>query len=261
MPMPPFKPLQTLLVLALVAVSGMARAEPLFARLYQQQYGYTPSCNACHRDGGGSELNPYGDDFKAAGSGLAAFAPIAAKDSDGDGLGNATEAKARANPGDRRSTPAKPGDWLDTANLIPREVQRVFPGVTSYKPMDTLLTPAEIERAAALGVALDENDENTIYVAVAEGRAVGTAIIVPVTRGEAQFFVLLATDRQLKVTHAQPVHAGKVAGADDPAPYAQVIGLDVEALPKGKLDGEVDEAVLAGLKKAGTLLLVRLKKA
>src|SRR5689334_25062769 len=94
------------------AIAGMtllaalpAHAEPGFARLYKQQYGYMPSCYACHKDGGGTPVNPFGQQFKDAGKSLAAFAKIAAADADGDGASNEAEAKAKANPGRKDSTP------------------------------------------------------------------------------------------------------------------------------------------------------------
>lgn len=238
-----------------------AHAEPRYARMFKQHSGYMPSCNACHLDGGGTALNLYGEAFKAAGPGAGAFAAIADSDSDLDGFANAQEIAAKANPGSAKSTPKKPGDWLSTANLIPREVQKLFPGVTTYKPLDTILTETEIQRAKAHGVALGPDDETTIYIPVADGKPAGTAIIVPAQFGDRQFFLLLATDRKLTVTHALPIHASKIDGAQDASLYQSAIALPVEQLPQGGQDGSLENAVRRGLKKAGTLLLVRLKKA
>ncbi len=249
-----------LLLLGSLTLSLNVGAEPRFARLYKQHYGYPPSCHACHKDGGGTPLNAYGEDWRDAGSNVGAFAKIGEQDSDGDGASNATEAKAKANPGQVRSTPQSPGDWLDTANLIPREVQRLFPGVTAYKPLDTILTDKELARAEKMGVSLGPQDETTIYVPVRDGKAAGTAIIVPAQFKGEQFFVLLATNRQLEVSHAVAMHAGKVDGADDPALYAGAIGRTVEQLPGGGQDSLAD-AVAAALKRAAVLLHVRLKPA
>ncbi|MGH8540682.1 MAG: hypothetical protein ACRETW_09270, partial [Stenotrophobium sp.] len=135
------------LFLATLLASSAAQAEPAFARMYRQTYGYPPSCNACHKDGGGTPLNPFGKQFKEAGESLAAFDKIAKLDADGDGYSNEDEARAKSNPGDPHSTPKDKGDWLDTASLIPREVQAQFPGIRAYLPMDALLTDAEIARA------------------------------------------------------------------------------------------------------------------
>src|SRR5258706_3776374 len=113
--------------MTLMLGTSAAFAEPGFARLYKQQYGYPPSCNACHKDGGGTPLNPFGQQFKDNGMNAGAFAAIAKLDADGDGFANDDEAHARANPGFANSTPSNNGDWLRTASLIPRQVQAAFP--------------------------------------------------------------------------------------------------------------------------------------
>ena len=56
---------------SLFAISGLlistqVFAEHGFARLYKGQYGFMPSCNACHVDGGGSPMNSYGKAFEQA---------------------------------------------------------------------------------------------------------------------------------------------------------------------------------------------------
>jgi hypothetical protein len=237
-----------------------AAAEPAFARLYQQQFGYPPSCSACHKDGGGTPVNAYGQQFKAAGKSLAAFGKIAAQDADGDGAANEAEAVARANPGGKSSTPASPGAWLDTASLIPREVQAAFPGVRSYLPKDALLTDADLARARALGAELSKADENTIYIPVENRKPAGTALIFPVQHRGKTFFLLLATDRQLNVTLVQPLHASKVPEAGKTAIYASFKGIAVDKLPPAQGDG-LDAAITRAVKKAGTLLYVRLKNA
>lgn len=240
--------------------SSAAYAEPGFARLYQQQYGYAPSCHACHRDGGGTPVNAYGQQFKDAGKSLAAFARIASQDADGDGAANETETRARANPGQKGSTPASPGSWLDTASLIPREVQAAFPGVRSYLPRDVLLTDADIARAKSLGAELSKADENTIYIPVENQKPVGTAIIFPARHQGKDFFLLLATDRQLNVTKVEPLPASKVPEASASKVYASFKGVAVDQLPAGQGD-TLDAAITRAVKKAGTLLYVRLKNA
>ena len=237
-----------------------ASAEPGFARLYKQQYGYPPSCNACHKDGGGTPLNAFGQQFKDAGKSLAAFAKIAAQDADGDGAGNEAEIKAKANPGQKASTPASPGNWLDTASLIPREVQAAFPGVRSYLPRDALLTDADIARAKALGAELSKADENTIYIPVENQKPVGTAIIFPARWKDKDFFLLMATDRQLNVTKVEPLHASKVPEANASKVYAGFKGVAVDKLPAAQGDS-LDASITRAVKKAGTLLYVRLKSA
>ena len=48
-----------LAALTCLFLAPQALAEPGFARLYKQQYGYMPSCNACHKDGGGTPVNGF----------------------------------------------------------------------------------------------------------------------------------------------------------------------------------------------------------
>jgi hypothetical protein len=244
----------------LVLASAPAHAEPAFARLYKQQYGYPPSCNACHKDGGGTPLNGFGQEFKDGGMTLGTFGKIAALDGDGDGAANAEEAAAKANPGSKSSTPANKGDWLDTASLIPKEVQALFPGIRAYLPKDALLTEADIARARTLGAELGKQDENTIYIPLQDQRPAGTAIIFPAEFHKKAFFLILATDRQLKVTAVEPLNTAHVPEAARSTVYAGFKGVSLDQLPAAKGDG-VDAAITAAVKKAGTLMFVRLKSA
>lgn len=237
-----------------------AMAEPAFARLYKQQYGYPPSCNACHKDGGGTPLNGYGQQFKDAGMTLAAFTKIATLDGDGDGASNGDEASAKANPGSKSSTLQAKGDWLDTASLIPREVQALFPGIRAYLPKDALLTEADIARAKTLGAELGKQDENTIYIPLQDQRPAGTALIFPAEFHKKTFFLLLATDRTLKVTSVQPMNTAHVPEAAKSGVYASFKGVSLDQLPAAKGDG-IDAAITGAVKKAGTLMFVRLKNA
>jgi hypothetical protein len=238
--------------------SGIAHAEPAFSRLYKQQYGYTPSCNACHKDGGGTPVNAYGQQFKDAGMTLAAFAKIAGLDADGDGYSNETEARARSNPGNPRSKPGDAGDWLDIASLIPREVQAVFPGVRTWLPRDAILTEREITRAKEMGAVLTAADENTIYIPLVDQRPAGTALIFPAVHQGKVFFLLLATDRNLNVTLVQPLDTRHVPAAERSRVYDAFKGVAVDQLPAAQGEG-LDAAITAAVKKAGTLLYVRLK--
>ncbi len=251
---------RTLFLVGVLAFAGSAQAEPAFARLYKQQFGYPPSCNACHKDGGGTPLNGFGQQFKDAGMNPAAFTKIATMDGDADGFPNADEANAKANPGAKSSTPQNKGDWLDTASLIPREVQALFPDVRAYLPKDALLTEADIARAKTLGAELGKQDENTIYIPLQDQRPAGTALIFPAEYNKKIFFLLLATDRQLKVTTVQPMNTAHVPEAARSAVYASFKGLSLDQLPAAKGEG-IDAAITAAVKKAGTLMFVRLKNA
>lgn len=252
--------MKRLLPLLLLMAWTQAGAEPAFARMYKAEYGYAPSCNACHKDGGGTPLNAYGQEFKDAGMSAGAFAKIAGKDADGDGAANGAEAQARANPGSKGSTPANKGDWLDTASLIPREVQAAFPGVREYLPRDAILTDADIARARTLGATLGKADENTIYVPLQDKRPAGTALIFPAEFKGKLFFLLMVTDRQLKVTQVKPMSSTQVPAAAQSKVYAKFNGIAVDQLPAAT-GGDLDAAITAAVKKAGTLLYVRLKNA
>ena len=246
--------------MTMLFVSAVAQAEPAFSRLYKQQYGYTPSCNACHKDGGGTPNNAYGLQFKDAGESLAAFKQIAALDGDGDGTKNADESAAKSNPGDAKSTPGNKGTWLDTASLIPREVQALFPGVREYLPRDAVLTDADIARAKTLGAVLSKSDENTIYIPLTDKKPAGTALIFPAQYKGKDFFLLLATDRQLNITSVAPLNTAQVPEAKKSGVYAGFKGLALDKLPPASGSG-VDAAIAEAVKKAGTLIYVRLKNA
>jgi hypothetical protein len=237
-----------------------AAAEPTFARLYQQQYGYRPACHACHKDGGGTPLNPYGEQFKAAGKNLAAFDKIAGDDADHDGGANGAEAAAKANPGNKSSTLASKGNWLETAGLIPREVQDAFPGIRTYLPKDALLTGADIARAKALGAELSKADENTIYIPVQDQKPAGTALIFAAQHQGKTFFLLLTTDRALTVSAVTPLNTAKVPAARKSPVYATFKGVPVDKLPAPQGD-TLEAAITRAVKNAGTLLYVRLKNA
>lgn len=237
-----------------------AAAMPAYARLFKQEYGYMPSCNACHSDGGGSSLNSYGKAFKQAGKNAAAFTKIGTLDSDGDGYANALEATAKANPGSKLSTPAKPGDWLDMASLIPREVKALFPAVRTWLPKDALLTAADIATAEKMGVKLSKADENTIYIPLENQRPIGTALIFPATYQGKTFFLLMATDRQLNVSSVQVLHADAVPAAKASLIYATFKGNAVNKLPAVK-GQTLDSAIATAVQQAGALLFIRLKGA
>lgn len=237
-----------------------ASAMPTLARAYKAEFGYMPNCNACHSDGGGSVLNNYGKAFKAAGKNPAAFARISGQDSDADGFSNAAETAAKANPGSKLSTPAKPGEWLDMASLIPREVRVRFPKVRSWLPKDALLTPADIAAAKALGAMLKASDENTIYIPLENQRPVGTALIFPANFQGKTFFLLMATDRQLKISSVSVLHADAVPAAKGSKVYPSFVGQSLQTLPAANAS-TLDGAIAVAVKQASALLYVRLKGA
>jgi len=250
------------LTAAVLTLQSAAQAAPAYARLYKQQYGYMPSCNACHTEGGGSPLGPFGKAFKVSGKNLAAFALIAAADSDGDGIANAIEAQGKSNPDDKASTPKQPGMWLDTEGLIPKEIRAIFPGVLDWVPQDATLSPADLATAKTMGATLTAADENTIYIPVQNKRPAGTALIFPVFFQGKAFYLLMTTDasREFKITKLQVINAKDVPAAKASGLYAQLVGASSAgvAVPKGDT---VDSAIAQAVKNAGTLLVLRLKGA
>lgn len=243
-----------------VMLPMLTHAMPSLARAYKTEYSYMPSCAACHSNGGGSELNVYGKSFKLAGKNLAAFGKISAQDSDGDGIANGAEATAKSNPADKNSTPGKPGNWLDIASLIPREVRAKFPSVSTWLPKDALLTSADIAAAKALGATLKASDENTIYIPLTNQRPVGTALIFPVNYEGKSFFLLMTTNRTLAISSVSVLHANAVPSAKSSKIFSSFEGHTVHTVPltsANKLDAAISQAV----KQASALLYVRLKGA
>lgn len=237
-------------------VSAQLMAEPGFARQYKSQFGYMPACNACHVDGGGSPLNAYGKAFEQAGQNAAAFALIAAKDSDADGFSNADEGAAKSHPGDAASTPDKPGNWLNVENLIPKPIQAAFAEVKTYKPLDALFTDSDIERAAGMGVSLSKTDETVIYLPVVDGKPVGMAVILPAVVGDKNVFVLVTTTRKLAVDQVLPLQA-------DDLDFGDVNRFTGQFAPKVEAQAGADnpaDALAYAVKKAGAMIYVRLKR-
>lgn len=255
------KPIRLMSLALVVTLSpALALAMPSYARTYKAEFGYMPSCNACHSDGGGSSLNVYGKAFKAAGKNAAAFAKVGGLDSDADGFSNLAEATAKANPGSKTSTPSKPGDWLDMASLIPREVRARFPNVLTWLPKDALLTPADIAAAKSLGATLKASDENTIYIPLENQRPAGTALIFPASFQGKTFFLLMTTDRQLKITSVSVLHADAMPAAKSSKIYSSFAGRSVQTLPPAS-SSTLDGAISVAVKQASALLYVRLKGA
>ncbi len=85
----------------------------------------TQTCVVCHARGGTRSLNAYGVDFQAAGANAAALANIAARDSDGDGVGNEAELGTGHFPGDATDVP-RPAEVAARAagRRIPRDLAR-----------------------------------------------------------------------------------------------------------------------------------------
>jgi hypothetical protein len=251
---------QLSLVLILILDAAYSYAMPAFARQYKQHYGYTPSCHACHKEGGGTPLNHYGQAYDDKGRNKAALNLIAQLDSDNDGVANGIEASKKSNPGDPNSTPSKLGNWLDLSSLIPKEVQALFPKATAWKPLDATLTAKDIDRAKGMGVELSADDENTIYIPVANRRPIGTALIFPVTHQNETFFLLMATDRQLNISQVKPLTSQQLPFELSDDLFKGFSGKALQSIPHNESKG-LASAINKAVKQAGTLVYIRLKGA
>jgi len=135
---------------------------PAKRRLFELKYGYKTVCNQCHVDGGGSENNDYGIDFHRKGQNLVAFSKIEALDSDGDAFSNLAEIKAKSNPGDPKSTPKKPGSYMqaEVETFIPKkDLQKLFPNASRFKAVEGIIPQekkTELEKKAGLLLSEDE---------------------------------------------------------------------------------------------------------
>ena len=254
------KIIQVSLVFVLTMNAVSAFAMPSFARQYKHQYGYIPSCHACHQEGGGTPLNLYGEAFKDKGKNPTAFKLIAAMDSDNDGFSNKLEANKKSNPGDAESSPSKQGNWLELSSLIPKEVQALFPQASAWKPLDAILTSKDISRALGLGVTLSAEDENTIYIPVADRRPIGTALIFPVTHQNKTFFLLMATDRQLNIREVKPLNPEHLPKALNPSAFLNFVGKALQSIPLIE-DNSLAKSINLAVKRAGVLVYIRLKGA
>ncbi len=162
---------------------GKAEALPSSARLFNQVYGYKVSCMLCHTDGGGSAPNNYGKAFLRSGANLGSFKKIEARDSDEDGIPNIKEILAKSNPGDKKSLPGSPGDWLKNAGSIfipEKQLAKVFPSYNKFSAIEGSLNEKQITYLKeALGFdVVDDDRVPTFYFAEKDGKRVAVAQLV-----------------------------------------------------------------------------------
>lgn len=248
------------LFLSLNIICASVSAQPSYARQFKQQYGFSPSCQACHSEGGGTKLNAYGEDFKTQGKNLSAFKKIAQLDSDQDGTTNESEALAKSNPGDKLSTPSNKGQWLDLSSLIPKEIQARFPEATAWKPLDAILTEKDIAKAQSMGVTLSTDDENTIYIPVVDRRPIGTALIFPAEYEGKTFFLLMTSDRLLNFSELSIIQVGNAPALPKDAVFESWLGQPIQSL-SSKTENSLAGSISQAVKKAGVLVYLRLKGA
>jgi hypothetical protein len=128
--------------------SDYSWALPAHKRLWERKYGYSTSCMLCHSKGGGSQLSAYGEDFQRFGMTPGAFGEIENRDSDKDGFTNIVEIRAKSNPGDHLSTPAKPTDWLGKIeeSMMPLdELKKIFPEAHKFSLLEGTLFPTQVD--------------------------------------------------------------------------------------------------------------------
>lgn len=156
---------------------------PAKRRLFELKYGYKTVCNQCHVDGGGSENNDYGLEFHRKGQNLAAFAKIEQLDSDADGFSNLAEIQAKSNPGDPRSTPKKPDNYMqaETETFIPKKfLSKLFPTASQFKIVEGIM-PQEKKKEFEnkVGLVLTEDEQvPTFFEAYAKNsQKLGTILL------------------------------------------------------------------------------------
>jgi hypothetical protein len=185
-------------------------ALPSYQRLWEKKYGYTTSCMLCHSKGGGSQLGGYGEDFQRFGMTSAAFANIEKRDSDKDGFTNIDEIRAKANPDDPLSTPAKPTDWLSRIedSMLPmEELKKIFPEIKKFSLLEGTLFPDQIKQIEnGLSEKLSEADAvPTFYFAIKDQNEkllrIGVAVFSTPTSNPEKLIVGIGADLSGKITN------------------------------------------------------------
>ena len=184
---------------------GSAFALPSSRRLFEGKYGYKVGCNLCHEKGGGSSGNDYGKAFLRSGGNFQAFAKIEKKDSDEDGFANLNEIVAKSNPGDPRSTPDKPGDWLAEAGKVPvpeKQLRELFPEAEAFAAVEGSLNEAQVTFVQSnAAVPLTEDDKvPTFYFAIAQGKRYGVVQFIRLEGKKQPLSVAVAVDIRGQIT-------------------------------------------------------------
>lgn len=164
---------------AAILWTAEAGAIPPYARLFKARYRYAPSCTACH-DEDSWDLTGYGKAFFKNGRGFKAFEKAEPEDSDGDKIPSGAEIQARSNPGDPRSRPEKPGDWLKEEKPLKapaRKLKAMFPEADSFAVREAALEGESRKRVEkVLGRTLrDEELYPVLFEALKGTRALGGA--------------------------------------------------------------------------------------
>ncbi len=230
--------------------AGDVSALPASARLYQQVYGYKVSCLLCHASGGGSAVTSYGKDFLRAGANSTSFKKIEKKDSDGDGIENIKEILAKANAGDKRSTPAEVGTWLDNLGsvYIPKdELEKLFPNYSQFAAVEGSLS--ELQSAYLqnkLSKVVDDDKVPTFYFAIKNGKKEAVGQLVSAKSSEGKTLITgIAVGTDGKILNLKVLGGELAKSADEKlnAFLKSLEGKDVSTLP-AKPSSVSDQLVL-----------------
>ena len=198
----------------LIALVAETFALPSSRRLFEAKYGYKATCSLCHEKGGGSSTNDYGKTFLKAGANFLAFSKIEKKDSDGDGFTNLQEIQARSNPGDPRSVPDKPGEWLADAGKVPipdQQLKKLFAGAEAFAAVEGSLNDPQVEFVKGnTGETLTEDDRlPTFYFAIAGGKRYGVAQFIRIEGSKQPMSVAVAVDSKSQITAIKVLKSGE----------------------------------------------------
>jgi hypothetical protein len=142
------------LLIAVVAMmlclaASTLRSLPMFRSLYGSRAGYKPHCSVCHVPAD-NRLTPYAREFQRLGGGAAALESLDVMDPDEDGSSSKDEIDFHSNPGDPRSTPEHPGDWLSRVTVAPpprKLLSKLFGKDATYEVLERQLSPAQVRDA------------------------------------------------------------------------------------------------------------------
>lgn len=270
-------PVNRLLLLALMNCvtihSEISEALPAHRRLWERKYGYATSCTLCHSKGGGSQLNPYGEDFQRFGMTPGAFMAVEKRDSDKDGVANINEIRAKSNPGDFLSTPQSPTDWLSRIeeSMLPlEELKKIFPDIVKFSTLEGTLYPEqtkEIEKDLNKKLS-DADTVPTFYFAVKdqENKSTRTGVALfstPISNPE-KLIVGVGVDLSGKIKNIILIKNKLHKTLDDKKfldqfkekTLASSLQINKDILPAGTSLAAESEQVIEAVKKS--LLIIRI---
>lgn len=169
------------------------QALPPYALLFKAKYDYKPNCTMCH-DRDTWDNTEFGKLFRKYGRNLEAFSKIEPLDPDRDGFSSWEEIKAKANPGDARSTPDRLGQWLRKLILIQppkRHLLALFPQSVRYRFTDGTLTEEgrqKVEKRLHQKLR-DEDLYPAYFIALSEQKTLGYALYSSTPGLEPCFFL------------------------------------------------------------------------